>query len=332
MAPFTSTLLMVRPASFGHNSENSDNTFARADLHGNISALAQAEFESLLTQLEALGLQIVVLDDASGSPDAVFPNNWFSTHSDGSLILYPMKAPSRRREVRQDLAAQLQNQGFVVNQVLDWSAQAEAGLFLEGTGSLVLDNQYRRVYAALSERTDLGLVERWSRERGFQALCFEPCQWPGADGEMHAVYHTNVLMAVGQGFLIWSPQAMPSLQAQEQVRKQLNAHDLISIELNLQQVQAFAGNMLQVQTAHGPCLLMSQTAHEALYPEQLKRLSALTALKSFAIPIIEQVGGGSVRCMLAEIFLPRAESALDRKISPLSDQGYNRKNTTNTQV
>lgn len=302
---FASALLLVRPRHFGYNPENADNTFARP---GEEAVLQQAldEFDAVAEGLKALGLEVCVLRDRSESPDAIFPNNWFSTHADGRLVYYPMKAPSRRREVRRDLAEYLRQSDFEVKQTLDWSGLAEAGLFLEGTGSLVLDHGRRVAYAALSERTDSSLVARWAEILGYTAFCFEPCRLPGLDGKSYPVYHTNVLMAQGQNFLIWAPAGFAEPEVAQQLRQRLADSGQLSLEINLDQVRAFAGNVLQVQTPPGPCLLLSQTAKDALLPAQIAQLAALTDLKAFAIPTIERVGGGSLRCMLAELFLPRS--------------------------
>lgn len=317
---WASALLLVRPSRFGYNPENADNTFAHRspspapagalqlaepprDRH--LLDLALAEFDNLVVGLKDMGLEICVLRDSSSSPDAIFPNNWFSTHPEGQLVYYPMKAPSRRREVRTDLPDRLRQWGFEVKQILDWSGLAEAGLFLEGTGSLVLDATRRLVYAALSDRTEASLVERWAETLGYTPFCFEPCSLPGTDGQRHAIYHTNVLMAQGQGFVIWAPDGFANPEAAQQLRKNLAETDQFSLEITLGQVQAFAGNMLQVQTPKGPCLLMSQTAQNALLPSQIAALEARTAVRAFAIPTIERVGGGSLRCLLAELFLPR---------------------------
>lgn len=301
---FASALLMVRPQLFGYNPENADNTFALPG-EDSVHQAALAEFDTVADGLKALGLQVCILRDSSGSPDAIFPNNWFSTHPDGRLVYYPMKAPSRRREVRLDLPERLRQWGFAVKQVLDWSGLAEAGLFLEGTGSLVLDHAQRVAYAALSERTDASLLLRWAEILGYTAFGFEPCRLPGPDGQLHPVYHTNVLMAQGQGFGVWAPEGFAQADVAQQLRQKWADSDQFSVELGLSQVQSFAGNLLQVQTPSGPCLLMSQTAKEALLPSQIAQLERFTTLKAFAIPTIERVGGGSLRCMLAELFLPQ---------------------------
>ena len=171
---------------------------------------------------------------------------------------------------------------------------------------MVLDDGGGVAYAALSERSDASLVTRWAEILGYTAFCFEPCRLPGPDGQLHAVYHTNVLIAQGQGFLVWAPEGFAQADVAQQLREKLADSDQLSLELSLSQVQAFAGNLLQVHPPKGPCLLMSQTAKEALLPSQIAQLERFTTLKAFAIPTIERVGGGSLRCMLAELFLPKS--------------------------
>lgn len=299
-----SALMMVRPAHFGYNPENVDNTFSQnQQIPSDVLALAQREFDAVAVTLEQLGLRLVLLDDTSHSPDAVFPNNWVSMHPDGTVMFYPMKAPSRRSELRRDLPELLADEGFHVERLIDWSALAEAGHYLEGTGSLVLDHAHKKAYAALSERTHLHLLRRWCGLSGYTAVSFSPLALPGRDGREYPIYHTNVLMTIGAGFALWCPEALLSDDECEEISAGFEADGLENIHLSLDQVRAFAGNMLQVNTPTGPCLLMSQTARDSLSSQQLARLKRRTALQACAIPTIERIGGGGLRCMLAEILL-----------------------------
>ncbi len=299
----TTALMMVRPAHFGYNPENADNTFSQSQAPADVLALAQREFDGVVSTLQQLGLKLVVLDDLSQSPDAVFPNNWVSLHPDGTIMFYPMKSPLRRSELRRDLPELLADEGYWSENLIDWSALAEAGHYLEGTGSLVLDHVHKKAYAALSERTHLHLLRRWCGKFGYTPVSFSPLALPGHDGREHPIYHTNVLITIGKGFALWSPEAVLSDDECEEIQASLDQDQLESIHLSLDQVRAFAGNMLQVQTPSGLCLLMSQTAREALQPQQVARLKRYTALQACAIPTIERIGGGSLRCMLTEIFL-----------------------------
>lgn len=292
-------LLLVRPRHFGYNPENADNTFAQPRA-GAAAGRALAEFEALVARLRSLGLSLLVLEDDSASPDAIFPNNWFSLLPDGRLMLYPMKAPSRRSEVRPGFATELRTAGYPVSDIIDWSPLAAEGLYLEGTGSLVLDHGRRLAYAAVSERTDSILLARWAELTGYRVLSFAPRALPGPKGTSHPIYHTNVLLALGAGFALFCPQALADPAEAASVLAEL-ASDREVIPLSLDQLLAFAGNMLQVRTPSGPCLLMSSAARAALSPSQLGALVRHTRLASLPVPTIEAVGGGSVRCMLGEI-------------------------------
>lgn len=309
-AALVSRLLLVRPRHFGYNPENADNTFCQPGRSLD-AGLALAEFEGVVTALNALGLPLLVLDDQSQSPDAVFPNNWFSLQ-DGQLFLYPLKAPSRRTEVRHDLPELLRQAGCELRDVIDWSALAEQGLYLEGTGSLVLDHAHRRAYAAISERTDASLVQRWADLTGYQTLCFAPQTFAGPDGVPHPIYHTNVLMAMGEGFALFCPAAVADPVAADEVMARLTADGHELVLLSLAQMQAFAGNMLQVRTPEGPCLLMSETARLSLTTAQLTLLRRHTRLAAMPIPTLEAIGGGSLRCMLGEIGYLATQSEASR--------------------
>lgn len=302
---WASSLMMVRPKSFAYNHENSDNTFARADSVNDALPLVLAEFDRMVSQLQALGLNLLIFQDSSDSPDAIFPNNWLSTHTDGTLVFYPMKAPSRRKEVDPGIAAFFQAQGFLVHQTLDWSQYAEQGQYLEGTGSLVIDWQHRWVYAALSERTNPDLVKLFAAHFGLELCLFETVAFAGPDGASHAVYHTNVLMAFAQDTVIWTPAAIAQAELRETMRKRFVQTKRHHYELTLEQMNAFMGNSLQVSTPDGLVLVMSLRAKQCLPADFIKTISQSTQICFFDIPTIETIGGGSVRCMLTEIFLPR---------------------------
>lgn len=299
-----SCLMMLRPAAFGFNPENTDNAFAQC-LEGDFQEMALKEFERVLFQLQRLGLEVLVLDDCSLSPDAVFLNNWCSLHADGTLLFYPMKSPLRRSEIQRDLPERLAQARFEVRSVVDWSDWSEHGQYLEGTGSLVQDPLHHKVYAALSERTDMEAVQRFAEQFNYEPICFHSLL--PAQPEALPAYHTNVLLAIGQGFVLWCPAALPLEADQECLKRHFEADQLERIELTLDQIAAFAGNMLQVQTESGPCLLMSHTAYQSLRPDQLNQIKAYTAIQAMSIPTIEQIGGGSLRCMLLENALPRLE-------------------------
>jgi len=302
---------MVRPRAFGYNPETAaTNTFQRPqDLASAAAAIAQAraEFERLAQALASEGISVCAVDDSPdpAKPDAVFPNNWLSFHDDGTLVLYPMQSASRRLERRQEVIdAAVKRLNFKVSQLIDLTRHESEGRFLEGTGSLVLDHVARIAYACTSPRTDAQLVAEWARELRYQAVIFQATDRAGAP-----LYHTNVLMCIGErAVVIGSGSIVPG--DRERVLTQLRASGREIIEIGPDEIEHFAGNMLELGTwdealGDSRVLVMSETARRALKPEQFARLSGCTdAVLAVPVPTIEKLGGGSVRCMLAEVFRP----------------------------
>lgn len=305
------TVMLVRPAAFGFNTETAaSNVFQQPPVAGEEpSGAARREFAGLERALQSEGIECCVLNDEAPPtrPDAVFPNNWISFHADGTVVLYPMAVPSRRLERRPEwIATVCERTGFVERRRLDLSREENAGRFLEGTGSLVLDHVHRRAFACRSPRTDAGLVAEWAR-----LMDYEPVLFDAADESGRAYYHTNVLMWIGARAACACLEAVAAPD-RERLRDLLaQDRDLLAIDRG--QVRAFAGNMLQLASwdeALGDCevLVMSASARAALSEAQWRQLSAVTDNRLvIPIPTIEQVGGGSVRCMLAEV--PRCEVA-----------------------
>jgi hypothetical protein len=298
-------VLMVRPAAFGANPETAaTNAFQAADGGGpELCDLARAESDLLAARLEAAGVEVVVLEDTPtpARPDACFPNNWISLHHDGTVVLYPLLAPSRRRERRKDALALLARRGFAVGRVLDLTAWEEKGDFLEGTGSLVLDHRARVAYACQSPRTAARPLEAFARELGYAPFTFDAT---GPAGE--AVYHTNVVMSVGERFAVACLEALPAAADRLRLRASLEAGGHECLELDRARMNAFAGNLLQLATrGGGRVIALSATAFEALCPALRAALARHGELLAVPVPVIERHGGGSVRCMLAEVFLPR---------------------------
>ncbi|MFD2787633.1 citrulline utilization hydrolase CtlX [Hymenobacter rubripertinctus] len=305
MKQAASTVFVVRPASFGFNAETAaSNHFQQ--LPGHLSAVqtearAAAEFEALVATLRNHRVRVLVFDDtaAPAKPDAVFPNNWLSLHADGRVGLYPMCAPNRRPERRPDIIAALARE-FRVGEVLDWSGTEDAGRFLEGTGSIIFDHENRRAYAGLSPRTEPGLLAEVCARLGYRPVPFR-----SVDARGQEIYHTNVMLSIGPGFAVVCLESIPDLPERALVTDSLTETGHEIVDISLAQVARFAGNMLALQPTPGPVLLaLSQSAHDALTPEQRTRLSRHATLLPLAIPTIETIGGGSVRCMLAEVFLP----------------------------
>lgn len=296
---FTAQVLLIRPAAFGFNPETAaSNGFVRADHHDDLAVTARREFDAMVDTLERADLSPLVWHEPDGParPDAVFPNNWISTHPGGDVHLYPMAAASRRLEVDHHLVDLLRRR-FHVREVIDWTHHAALGHYLEGTGSLVLDARRRLAYACESSRTDPGLVHAWATRAGYTPILFA-----AHDAAGRPLYHTNVVLCVGHGFAacglpLVAEQDRPRLRAQLESGGEL-------IELDPPQIDRFTANMLQLQDRRGaPVLVLSRTALDALRPAQRRALEHHTTLLPVAIPTIEAVGGGSARCMLAELFL-----------------------------
>lgn len=301
----TRHLMLVRPAAFAGNPQTqTSNSFQyREAPPPGLAAQALAEFDCLVELLRHAGANPLVLDDLPGgaSPDAVFPNNWVSFHQDGTVVLYPMHASNRRRERRRDLVDWLTGrQGFAVSRVIDLSPLERAGQFLEGTGSLVLDRPAGVAYAALSPRTGPAALERFAAETCYHVLAFD-----ARDPQGRLVYHTNVLMSIGTGYALACLDAIGDEDERAAVAGALAAAGHEVVALTPAQVQAFAGNCLEVQGSGGPLLVLSASAAAVLEPVQRAVLERHAGLLPVAIPRIERYGGGSVRCMMAEIHLPR---------------------------
>jgi len=301
---------MVRPASFGYNPETAaTNRFQRqpAVAAGEDAAAARREFDGLAGALQGDGVWVCVVEDtaAPSKPDAVFPNNWVSFHEDGTVVLYPMQAESRRRERRQEILDEVADRlGFKVARVLDLTSHEAHGRYLEGTGSLVLDHIEGTAYACISPRTHPDVVAEWARELGYQPIVFSAVDRAGVP-----LYHTNVLMCIGEKAVIVGTEAIVAAD-RGRVVERLRATQREVIEVGHGEIERFAGNMLELGTwdeALGDyrVLVMSETARHALSDEAFARLSACTdEVLAVPIPTIERLGGGSVRCMLAEVFLP----------------------------
>lgn len=300
-------VLMIRPVRFFSNPL----TAASNRFQGKTSLTADeqqsaalAEFNGLAAALERAGVDVVVVDDTAEppTPDAVFPNNWISTHADGTVVLYPMEAENRRTERRQDIIDGLaQQHGFHVRRVIDLSPHEERGHYLEGTGSLVLDRVNRLAYACLSSRTHLDVLGDFAQQLDYDVLAFDAVDSNGA-----AIYHTNVLMNVGETLAVICLQAIRDAAQREAVQKSLIDSGHALVDLSYEQLESFAGNMLELRAKDGGRVLaMSAQAHQSLTDSQRAAIEAVATIVSAPIDRIEASAGGSVRCMLAELHLPR---------------------------
>jgi len=300
---------MVRPASFGYNPQTAaTNKFQQqpSDAAGE-GAAARREFEGLAGALTGEGVRVCVADDTlePAKPDAVFPNNWVSFHEDGTVVLYPMQAENRRHERRGEVVDEVAERlGFKVSRLLNLTSHEKHGRYLEGTGSLVLDHIERVAYACISPRTHAAVVQEWAKELGYEPIFINAFDRAGVP-----LYHTNVLMCVGEKLAIVGTEAMAATDRGPIVER-LRASGREVVEVGHAQLERFAGNMLELGTwdeALGDyrVLVMSETARHALPADAFARLSACTdEVLAVPIPTIERLGGGSVRCMLAEVFLP----------------------------
>ncbi|HET6345857.1 MAG TPA: arginine deiminase-related protein [Myxococcota bacterium] len=305
-------VLMVAPTDFEFNAETShDNEFMHAPREPSevVNRRAMAEFENMVALLRQNGLTVVVPEPRTSgptTPDAVFPNNWFSTEHDGTLLLYPMAPVSRRLEKRIDaLEAALLAQGFAIRNVINVGRFHETEHFLEGTGSLCIDHDRRVVFAARSERCHTEQFENFVALRGYKhGLLFDTLSRTG-----QPIYHTNVMLSIGEAFAVLCKESIVGDAQREAVVMALGPHREI-VDISLAQVEGFCGNIQQVRNALGqPLIVMSQRAYDTFTADQKGRLSRHGKLLPVPLPTIERVGGGSARCMIGEIFLPRRPGA-----------------------
>jgi hypothetical protein len=301
----TTDVLMIRPAHFAGNPETAaSNPFQQPPSGTDLQAAALAEFEGLVRALESAGVIVHVFDDRPepATPDAIFPNNWVSFHADGTVVLYPMLAENRRKERRTDVLERLGSEArFRVRRIVDLTQHECDGKFLEGTGSLVLDRVHRVAYACLSARTDLDVLGDFAQQLDYDLVAFEARDRAGV-----AIYHTNVLLTIGERF---ASVCSASIREDERaaVLDALRTTGHTIVDLSHEQMSAFAGNMLELRTrAAGTIVAMSQVALESLSAAQRDTLQSLSGpIVASAVPTIERYGGGSVRCMIAEVHLPR---------------------------
>jgi len=305
-------VLMVRPAHFAFNPQTApSNAFQAATLAGPAAAsvqdLALREFDALAACLEHAGVHVIVAADTAApvKPDAIFPNNWVSFHRDGTVAVYPMLALNRRWERREEVVRQVaRDGGYHTSRTVDLSHRENEGKFLEGTGSLVLDRTHRVAYAGLSPRTDLDVLGEFAQVLDYDLVTFD-----AVDGAGQPVYHTNVLMAVGTGFAVLCTEAVRQPDHRSAVLEQLRSTGHEVLEISLSQMQQFAGNLLELAPASGKVIALSGTAWRSLESAQRRLLERHGSVVAADIPVIERLGGGSVRCMLAEVHLPKLDPA-----------------------
>ncbi|MBE7644478.1 citrulline utilization hydrolase CtlX [Tenacibaculum finnmarkense] len=310
MQQTTNTILMVRPASFRMNEQTAVNNYYQQELANmlpaTINAKAQQEFDAFVVKLKAVGVDVIVVEDTkeTDTPDALFPNNWISFHENGDVAIYPMFAENRRLEKREDVLTILEEQGFKINSIVDYSEAEEQGVFLEGTGSMILDRVNRKAYCALSPRADEELFIEFCEDFEYTPVIFTANQT--VNGEVAAIYHTNVMMCVAETFAIVCLASIDDKKEKKSVVKHLKTSGKQVIAITEEQVVQFAGNMLQVKGANDErFLIMSSSAYNSLTANQLQEINKHTTIIHSSLEVIETCGGGSARCMMAEVFLKK---------------------------
>ena len=308
MKQLTNTILMIRPVSFRMNEETAVNNYYQHEVTGLSAELihmrALKEFDGFVSKLRAAGVHVIVLDDTADpdTPDSIFPNNWISFHNTGQIGIFPMFAENRRVERRADIFDILEDEGFAIDEIVDYSSAETENVFLEATGSIVLDRAERIAYCALSPRADEDLFIEFCEDFEYTPVVFHAYQT--VNGKRELIYHTNVMMAVTMNYVIVCLDSIDDKKEKKNFIKQVFNSGKKIIEITEEQVEHFAGNMLQVLGADNqPITVMSQAAYDSLNEEQIKTLSSEATLLSSDLNTIETCGGGSARCMMAEVFL-----------------------------
>jgi len=306
----TNAILMIRPVAFRMNEQTAVNNYYQKVLDGlspeTVNAKAQQEFDAFVQKLRLVGVDVTVVDDTlePNTPDSIFPNNWISFHETGDVVLYPMFAENRRAERREDILDLLEDKGFVVNDIMDYTSAEADNIFLEGTGSLLLDRQNGKAYCALSPRADEELMIEFCEDFEYTPVIFEAFQTVG--GMRKLIYHTNVMMCIGDTFAVICADSIDDKKERKMVLDSLRSDEKDLILITEDQVNNFAGNMLEVKGSEGKrYLVMSSSAYQALTKKQIAQIEQHVTILHSSLDTIEACGGGSARCMMAEVFLPK---------------------------
>ena len=309
MKQITNTILMIRPVQFRMNEQTAVNNYFMEDIdlqNNTINLKARQEFDTFVHVLRAKGIEIIVIEDTSvpDTPDSIFPNNWISFHSNGTVVIYPMFAENRRKERRDDILDILEANGFLIENVMDYTSAEKEGLFLEGTGSILMDRVNQKVYCALSDRAHEELVIEFCEDFDCTPVIFTANQ--SVNGERLPIYHTNVMMCMGEAYAVICLDAIDDKKERKNVVDHLKQDGKEIISITEEQMHHFAGNMLQVAGASDErYLIMSSAAYNSLRPDQIGVLEKYNPIVHSALDTIETCGGGSARCMMAEVFLPK---------------------------
>ncbi|MDL1913949.1 MAG: amidinotransferase [Bergeyella sp.] len=301
------TVLMIEPVAFGFNDQTAENNFFQKNVKlQNIQSQALAEFRNFAELLSKNGIEVVVIKDTlkPHTPDSIFPNNWVSFGHEGDVVLYPMYAQNRREERRMDIIEHLKSLGFFVKNIQDYTFYENKEKYLEGTGSIIFDHEYKIAYASVSKRMDPEAFLYFCNKTQYKPIIFRSYQSVG-DRRL-PVYHTNVMMCVASQYVVICLEAIEDIKEKKLVMDAILSTQKEIIEITEKQMQNFAGNMLQLKNKKGKkFLVMSQAAYAALTEDQIKKLERYNTILSPDLSTIETLGGGSARCMLAEIFLPK---------------------------
>ena len=309
MEQITNTILMIRPVQFRMNEQTAVNNYFMEDIdlkNSTINLKAQQEFDTFVDVLRAKGIEVIVVEDTPepDTPDSIFPNNWISFHSNGTVVIYPMFAENRRKERREDILDILEANGFRIEHIIDYTSAEKEGLFLEGTGSILMDRVNQKAYCALSDRAHEELVIEFCEDFECTPVIFTANQ--SVNGERLPIYHTNVMMCLGESYAVICLESIDDKNERKNVVDHLKQDGKEIISITEEQMHHFAGNMLQVAGASDQrYLVMSSAAYNSLRPDQISILEKYNPIVHSTLDTIETCGGGSARCMMAEVFLPR---------------------------
>jgi hypothetical protein len=308
----TNSILMIRPVAFRMNEQTTVNNYYQKVIDGlspeTVNTKAQQEFDAFVAKLKSVGVDVIVVEDTLNpdTPDSVFPNNWISFHENGDIALFPMFAENRRLERREDILDLLEEKGFLIDNIVDYTSAEEDNFFLEGTGSILLDRANGKAYCALSPRADEELFIEFCEDFDLNPIIFEAFQT--VNGERKLIYHTNVMMCIGETYAVICADSIDDKKERKMVIDSLKGDDKEVIYITEDQVNNFAGNLLEVKgTNDRRYLVMSSAAYKSLTKKQIAQLEEHVTILSSNLDTIEACGGGSARCMMAEIFLPKEE-------------------------
>ena len=309
MQQTTNTILMIRPVNFRMNEQTAVNNYFQEELNiknSEINEKAQQEFDAFVEKLRVVGINVIVEndDELMDTPDSIFPNNWVSFHNNGDVAKYPMFAENRRRERRDEIFIRLEEEGFKIENIIDYTSAEHDDIFLEGTGSILMDRVNRKAYCALSPRADEDLFIEFCEDFEYTPIIFTANQT--VNGKRLPIYHTNVMMCMAEKFTVICLDAIDDKKERKNVVKHLKQDGKEVISITEAQMHQFAGNMLQLRGDDNQrYLVMSEAAHKSLTKDQVKRIEMHCPIISSSLETIETCGGGSARCMMAEVFLPK---------------------------